>query len=202
MSAHTEIDVFWQRQINSTVLRAFQPTLPCSLFFPCLHLNARFQMSCFTVYSQLSPLVYNRHCLMSLNSNLFSISIFTLPAHLFVWGSLDLSTLHGPLPHLYYFGRPVPGICSNSSHPMGIGMSPLYPLSPSLVFSACLRLSYVHQHMYEAANVDSPAPTRGVQPTHFTGQSQLNHFQVVQPLEAGKPQLWFLQPVGQKQLGE
>lgn len=85
--------------------------------------------------------------------------------------------------------------------PHGDRYVPLFPLSPSLVFSACLCLSYVHQYMYEAANVDSTPPTWGVQPTHFTGQSQLNHFQVVQPLEVGKPQLWLLQPTGQKQLG-
>lgn len=67
-----------------------------------------------------------------------------------------------------YFGMPVPGICSNSSHPVGIGMSPP-STRPSLVFTACLCLSYIRQHMYEAANADTPQPTCGAQPTHFTG---------------------------------
>ncbi len=142
--------------------------------------NIRFQMSGFTVYNpscSFFPLLckfetrrapditsFNHlnfschpgtHALLSI-SIYYLFSCYTHPCPCM----RDLGASHASMVHPppSYFGMPVPGICSNSSHPVGRGMSPP-STSPSPVFTACLCLSYVRQHMYEAANVDSPPPT-------------------------------------------
>lgn len=48
-----------------------------------------------------------------------------------------------PPPHFSYFGMPVPGICSNSSHPAGIGMHPPPPPLHCLSLSILCMLTHV-----------------------------------------------------------
>lgn len=124
MSAHTEIDVFSQRQTNSTVLRAFQPPFPH--FKQCSFPNVWFQCSApllCKIESQTTPDITSFKPLLHFHV------CFTCPSSS-MWEAIDFSTLYGPLPRLPYFGMPVPGICSNSSLPVGIGMSPSSPSAP------------------------------------------------------------------------
>lgn len=64
-----------------------------------------------------------------------------------------------PCPPHPSFDMPVPGICSNSSHPVGIGMYPLPPiplssLQPVSVYlmyaSSCMKQPAVPPHQHEA----------------------------------------------------
>ena len=73
-----------------------------------------------------------------------------------------------------------------------IPLSSLQPVSVYLMYaSTCMKqTTWTPRHQHEAYSSLH---------THFTAcQSQLNHFQVVQPLEAGKPQLWLLRRDGPK----
>lgn len=47
-----------------------------------------------------------------------------------------------PPTHPPHFGMPVPGICSNSSHPVGIGMYPLPPIPLSSLQLVSVHLMY------------------------------------------------------------
>lgn len=83
---------------------------------------------------------------------LMSICSAVLPARLLESGSLGFSCLYAQ-PHLPttipppHFGMPVPGICSNSSHPVGIGMYPLPPIPLSSLQPVSVYLMYASTYM-------------------------------------------------------
>lgn len=154
MSVQIEIVVDWQSQINSVSFP------PCPFLSTCLQV----EVEQFLFSNVKLPNV----CSSNLRVHFSLMDSFTCPCSCMREPGLLVPSCP---PHPFYFGMPVPGICSNSSHPVGIAMPPHNPPRPSLIFTACLCLSYVRQHMYAAASLDSPQPASASQPTHFTGYS-------------------------------
>lgn len=68
-----------------------------------------------------------------------------------------------------YFVMLVPGICSNSSHPVGIGMPPPHPLS-SLLYCLSPSISHTPAHVRSSRHGRPPNPTPP-NPTHHQHQA-------------------------------
>lgn len=155
------------------------------LFSSCLHPNRNDNSKCFI---SLNPLTF----FVNVKAQWISPK---RPAHPLVWWSARASTaVSPPLP---YFGMQVAGICSNSSHPVGIGMST--PLLPSVFTAPSLSISPTPAHVWSSRPGRPAASARRTAHTFYWLRSQLNHFQVA--LEAGKPQLRLRQLRRQEQLG-
>lgn len=161
--------MFWQRQINSAALRLSQSASPCSMLNMS---NICTQTLSFNVHTHLTTQLNFLHCCTSDTSRPSDAPLIKLSCHFGThFYPLNLYTcpspcmrepgLHMPLwpsPPIPYFGMPVPGICSNSSHPVGIGMSPPLPLSSLLPVSVYLMyvLTCMKQPTWSPLHVHEP----------------------------------------------
>lgn len=177
--------VFWQRQINSAALRLSQSASPCSMLNMS---NICTQTPGFTVHTHLTTQLNFLHCCTSDTSRPPDAPLIKLSCHFGThFYPLNLYTCPSPCmrePGLHMPLWPSPPnplfwhVCARYLFKFLTPRGDRYvPPLPPFVFTACLCLSYVCPHMYEAANMESPPPARATQHTHFTGQSQLNHYQ-------------------------